>query len=74
MRVNFLKLIYRRSHGGIGIRIRLDKMGRHIGNGMLVRCKFRERLTDNADANPERSREIGTCRDYNHPPKTDMLW
>jgi len=31
--------------------------GRHIGNGMLVRCKFGERLTGNADANAERSGE-----------------
>jgi hypothetical protein len=29
--------------------------GRHIGNDMLVRCKFGERLTGNADVNAERN-------------------
>ncbi len=29
-------------------------LGRYIGNDILVRCKFGERLTDNADANAER--------------------
>lgn len=32
--------------------------GRHTGNGMLVRCKFGERLTDNADANAERNENL----------------
>ena len=30
-------------------------MGRLLGNEWVVRCKFGERLTDNADANAERN-------------------
>lgn len=44
-------------------------MGRYIGNDIVVRCKFGERLTGNADANAERNPAMETCRDYNHPPK-----
>ena len=46
-------------------------MGRYVGNGVVVRCKFGERLTGSADANAERNlmETSGTCRDYNHPPK-----
>jgi hypothetical protein len=31
------------------------QMGRLLGNEWVVRCKFGERLTDNADANAERN-------------------
>jgi hypothetical protein len=53
-------------------------MGRYIGNDIVVRCKFNELLTDNADDNVERNSKkylniiniiLRTCRDYNHQPK-----